>query len=416
MNNSFSRIDGQLKCEDVSLSEIAQTYGTPTYVYSKASFIGAVEHLQGALAGVDALLAYSVKSNSSGALLKELAAVGCGADIVSGGELFRALNAGIPADRIVYSGVGKTKDEIRYALENNIFMFNVESRPELEQISKVAQSLGKIARVALRINPDVDAKTHAHTTTAKKENKFGIPFDETLDVYKSAIKLDNINPTGIDVHLGSPVNTIEPFERAIERLSELLDALTREGIAIQAIDMGGGFGVVYNNETPFTPVQYASRIEPFVKKYNCRLIVEPGRFIMANSGVLLTKITYIKKTPVKTFYICDAGMNDLIRPAFYDSYHRIEPVTAPRSESLYPVDIVGPICESSDVFAKQRSMPPMEEDDILAIMSAGAYSFSMASTYNSRPLPCEVLVDGAGHRVIRRRQTYEDLVRDEIIR
>ncbi len=414
MRNAFSRKDGTLYCEELPLSDIAGRFGTPTYVYSKAAFIGAVEQLQGALEEVDSLLCYSVKSNSNTAILKELAEHGAGADIVSGGELFRALRAGIPADKIVYSGVGKTADEIRYALQSNIQMFNVESVSELELIARVAGELGKIAPVALRINPDVDAKTHAHTTTGKKENKFGIPYEEALATYQKAAELENINPIGIDVHLGSPIYSLEPYESAMARLSDLLDALKREGIAIQTIDMGGGFGIVYENEKPFTPIQYASVVVPFIKKHQCRLIVEPGRFIMGNAAVLLTEVTYVKETPVKTFYICNAGMNDLIRPAFYESYHDIQKVESTKESTLSKVDLVGPICESSDVFAKQRMMPPAKPGDLLAIMSAGAYCFSMASTYNSRPLPCEVLVDGTNCRVIRKRQTYEDLIRDEI--
>lgn len=392
------------------MSRIAAEFGTPTYVYSKASILNRVEMLAGALEHIDSTICYSVKSNSSGAILRMMAQKGLGADIVSGGELFRALKAGISPSKIVYSGVGKTAEEIRFALASGISLFNVESAPELHLLSELAREAGQIAPVALRINPDIDAKTHAHTTTGKKENKFGIAYTDALGVYVAASKLPHINPIGIDVHLGSPILTLDPYQQALERLSSLIEQLRSQGIPIQALDMGGGFGIVYRDEQPFSPLQYAALVAPFVQKHNVRLIVEPGRSIVGNSAVLLTRLTYVKETAVKCFYICDAGMNDLIRPAFYGSFHRIVPVVQPASTATRVVDVAGPICESSDVFARDREMEVLAQGDVLAIMSAGAYGFAMASTYNSRPLPPEVLVDGASYSVIRRRQTYDDLI------
>jgi diaminopimelate decarboxylase len=342
-----------------------------------------------------------------------MARKGVGADIVSGGELFRALHAGIDPKKIVFSGAGKTDEELSYALKTGIRMFNVESEPELEALSAIAESLGIIAPIALRVNPDIDAGTHHYTTTAKKENKFGLPFTVAARVYKKAHSLPYINPIGIDVHLGSPILSLEPYKKALELLSGLILELRAEGVAIHTLDIGGGYGIVYNDEKPFTPIQFAQIITPYLDRLKCDCIIEPGRFIVANSGVLLTKITYVKKTDAKLFYICDAGMNDLIRPALYGSYHGIVPVVLPANAEMTVADVVGPICESSDFFAKDRPIEFLAPHSYLAIKGAGAYGFSMSSQYNSRPRPCEALVDGASYSCIRRRETYDDLISHE---
>jgi diaminopimelate decarboxylase len=413
MMNTFQRHGSELYCENVALHALAQEFGTPAYVYSKASICSNINTFQSVFSSIDMQLCFSIKSNSNLSILKLVAQQGAGADIVSGGELFRALKAGIAPAGIVYSGVGKTEHELRYALESGIRMFNIESEPELDQLASVAQSLQKTAHISLRVNPDIDANTHAKTTTGKKENKFGLLFDSAAAIYKKAQNLPYIDPVGIDVHLGSPILSLEPYERALKLLSGLITDLRASGIAIRTLDIGGGFGITYNNEVPFTPAQFAELVIPYTKSLQCNLVIEPGRFIMGNSGVLLTSITYIKQTSAKLFYICDAGMNDLIRPALYGSFHNVAPVVLPKTDAIDVADIVGPICESSDCFAKERSVPRMQQHDVLAILSAGAYGFSMSSNYNSRPRACEILVDGAAATCIRKRETYEDIIRNE---
>lgn len=409
----FIRHDSELFCENVPLKSIIQEYGTPAYVYSKQSVCDNIRQFQSAFAPIDMQLCYSIKSNANLSILRLVAQQNAGADIVSGGELFKALKAGIAPDGIVYSGVGKTEQELRYALESGIRMFNIESEPELDLLASVAQSLKRIAPIALRVNPDIDAKTHAYTTTGKKENKFGLLFDSAVAIYKKAKDMPYINPVGIDVHIGSPVLTLEPYERALKLLSGLIADLRANDINIRTLDIGGGYGITYNDESPFTPVQFADLVIPYTKSLQCNLVIEPGRFIMGNSGVLLTTVTYIKKTSAKLFYVCDAGMNDLIRPALYKSFHGIVPVVMPQTDACDVADIVGPICESSDFFAKDRTLPRMQQNDALAILSAGAYGFSMSSNYNSRPRACEILVDGSNATCIRKRETYEDMIRNE---
>jgi diaminopimelate decarboxylase len=411
--NNFHRMGNELFCENVALSSLIKEYGTPAYVYSKASIQNNLELLLGAFESVNSQICFSVKSNSNISILKLMAQKGVGADIVSGGELFRAVQAGIAPNKIVYSGVGKTAEELRYALKTGIRMFNVESEPELESLSAIAESMGIIAPVALRVNPDIDAETHRFTTTAKKENKFGLPFDTAIDIYKKAYNLPNINPVGIDVHLGSPILSLEPYKKALELLSGIIIKLKEAGIVISTIDIGGGFGITYKDEKPFTPIQIANLIVPYLKSLQCNCIIEPGRFIVGNSGVLLTTITYIKKTDSKLFYICDAGMNDLIRPPLYGSFHDITPVIMPHNVEMTVADIVGPICESADFFAKDRPIELLKQQAHLAVKSAGAYGFSMSSQYNSRPRACEILVDGSSHSCIRKRETYKDLISQE---
>lgn len=410
---NFHLVGEELYCEKVALSALAREFGTPAYVYSKASIINNIELLLGAFESLNVQICFSVKSNSNLSILRLMAQKGIGADIVSGGELFRALKAGIVPKKIVYSGVGKTAGELRYALKNGIGMFNVESEPELYALSDIAKSLDTIAPVSLRINPDIDANTHHHTATGKKENKFGIPVQQALDVYKKANSLPHLNPVGIAVHLGSPILALEPYRQALDLLGGLYTHLHGLGINAHTIDIGGGFGIVYKDETPFTPIQFASLLAPYAEKLSCNFIVEPGRFVVGNAGVLLTAVTYVKQTRNKLFYICDAGMNDLIRPPFYDAYHSIVPVVRPKNAAQVVADIVGPVCESSDFFAKDRVIDTLEQGSLIAIRSAGAYSFSMSSTYNSRPRPCEILVDGSTSTLIRRRETYEDLIRHE---
>ncbi|MDD5674443.1 MAG: diaminopimelate decarboxylase [Chitinivibrionales bacterium] len=410
----FNRNNSELFCEDISLAAIARSVGTPAYIYSAGSIRANIGLFAKAFSAVPNTICFSIKSNSNLSVLRLVAQCGAGADIVSGGELFRALKAGLDPKKICYSGVGKTADEIRFALRSGILMINVESQAELELIAALARESGTVAPVALRINPDIDAHTHEFTTTAKKENKFGITLELAVNLYKQARDDDFLDPIGLDVHLGSPILTLDPYARAFDVCAKLIGELRALNIAIKVLDIGGGFGIRYNDETPFTPEQFAGLAVPFVKSLNCALIIEPGRFIVGNAGVLLTSITYCKQTPHgKLFYICDAGMNDLIRPPLYGSYHGIEPVILPAGGRRLVADVVGPICESSDFFAKDRSLPECKAGDVLAVMSAGAYGFSMSGNYNSRPRAVEVLVDGGNFSVIRKRETYEDLIRGE---
>jgi diaminopimelate decarboxylase len=410
---NFHHVEEELYCERVSLGGIARDIGTPAYVYSKASIVNNIELLQGAFESLNVGITFSVKANSNLSILRLMAERGLGADIVSGGELFRAVRAGFDPKKIMYAGVGKTPEELRSALKNGIGMFNVESEAELFTLSECAKSVDAIAPIALRINPDIDARTHQFTTTARKENKFGVPAAHALELYKKANSLPNINPVGIDVHLGSPVLSLDPYRQALDVISGLYADLKNCGINVHTIDLGGGFGIVYHKETPFTPIQFAALLTPYVEKLKCNFVIEPGRFIVGNSAVLLTTVTYVKRTDAKLFYICDAGMNDLIRPPLYGSYHEITPVVRPAGAQHVVADIVGPICESSDFFAKDRTIELLPQRSVLAIKSAGAYGFTMASNYNSRPRPCEVLVDGTAYSLIRKRETFEDLVRGE---
>jgi diaminopimelate decarboxylase len=411
--NNFHLVGEELYCENVALSAIARDVGTPAYVYSKASIINNLELLLGAFESINVQVCFSVKSNSNLAILGLMAQKDIGADIVSGGELFRALRAGVAPKKIVYSGVGKTASEIRYALRSGIGMFNVESEAELFALSDVAKSVDAIASISLRVNPDIDANTHHYTTTARKEDKFGLPFPAALEMYKKSQSLPHINPIGIDVHLGSPILSLEPYRRALDLLSDLYTQLHAIGINVHTIDIGGGFAIVYKDESPFTPVQFAGLLAPYAEKLKCDFVVEPGRFVVGNAGVLLTAVTYVKQTQTRLFYICDAGMNDLIRPPLYNAYHSVVPVVQRKNAQQTTADIVGPVCESADFFAKDRTIDRVIQGSLLAVRSAGAYAFSMSSNYNSRPRACEVLVDGSTFAIIRKRETFEDLVRGE---
>ncbi len=426
--DTFEYRDKALFCEKIKIEDIISEVGTPAYIYSKNAILARYHELRTAFEDVDTLICFSVKSNSNLSICKILAEAGSGFDVVSGGELFRVIKAGGDPSKIVFAGVGKTDREIQYALENDIFMFNVESQAELNHINQLAKEAGKVAKVALRINPDIDAKTHAKTTTGKRENKFGIDFSEAEGLIKQSAQYGSIELCGLHVHLGSPIYTVDPYVSSLRKIVKLIEKCRGVGLDIEYMNIGGGYCISYTGEAVIRPKDYASEILPLVKEMQCNLIMEPGRYIVGNSGILVTRVTYTKETLYgKKFVICDAAMNDLLRPALYDAFHRIWPVdtdiSMPKTEDpekpaikkgMELVDIVGPVCESSDVFAAGRALPKVGEGDLLAIFSAGAYGFSMSSQYNSRPRPCEVLVDGDQYHIVRQRETYDDLVKGEI--
>jgi diaminopimelate decarboxylase len=403
-----------LHCEDVPVDAIAREVETPFYLYSYGTMERHYRVFDSAFKSVPHLVCYSLKANSNIALIRIFGRLGSGADVVSGGELFRALRAGIPPSKIVFSGVGKTAQEIEYALENGILLFNVESLQELSAIDERARQMGVRARIALRINPDVDPKTHPHISTGLRENKFGIAFDQALSAYKLAKELENLDVIGIDCHIGSQLIEVEPFVEALKRLKELVRALEREGIEIRHMDLGGGLGITYQHEAPPHPTEYAQAILREMEDLDVSLIFEPGRVIVGNAGILVTRVLYTKKTSQKIFVIVDAGMNDLIRPPLYGSFQAILPVVQREGEEIV-ADVVGPICESSDFFARGRKIIEPQAGDLLAIMSAGAYGFAMSSNYNSRARVCEVLVKGETFSLIRERETYDDLIKGERI-
>ncbi len=404
----------ELHCEKVPLRKVADEVGTPCYVYSYATLKHHFCVFDEAFSKVPHLTCFAMKANSNLAILNLFGSLGGGVDIVSGGELFRARKAGIPADRIVYSGVGKTIEEVDYALKENILMFNIESELELEAINTRAGELGTRARIALRVNPDVDPKTHPYISTGLKKNKFGIDIEGAIHSYKRAMELDHIEILGVDCHIGSQLTDISPFVDALKRLRVLIDRLEEVGIPVRYLDLGGGLGIVYDQESPPHPHEYAEAILSELEGLSCTLIFEPGRVIVGNAGVLLTHVLYTKKSASKDFVIVDAGMNDLVRPSLYGSYHQILPVVKSDRE-MQVVDVVGPICESGDFLARERGLPMVQPGDCLAVMSAGAYGFTMSSNYNSRPRASEVLVKDDQYFVIRRRETHEDLIRGEWI-
>ena len=411
--NFFNYKDDELYAEDVRLSEVAEHYGTPLFVYSKATLKRHINTIDGAFVNIDHLTCYSVKVNSSFSILKIFADKGLGADIVSGGELYRALRAGMPADRIVYSGVGKTEAEIMYALESGILMFNVESESELHVINRIAGEKNMAAPVAFRINPDVDPKTHPYISTGLKSNKFGIPHNDALRIYEEASKMPNVDVIGIDAHIGSQIIDVSPYKEAAELLSDLIEEIRSIGIDIRLVDIGGGLGIRYHDENPPDPDDWAKMIGPVIKKTGCRLIIEPGRSMVGNAGVIITKVLYVKISGDKIFIIVDAGMNDIIRPSLYGSYHGVVPVIERKAEKK-TVDIVGPICESGDFIAKDREIPMPVEGDYLAVLTAGAYVMAMSSNYNSRPRAAEILVDHDKITLVTKRETYEDIVSREL--
>ena len=410
----FHFLRNELYCEDVPLRKVAREVGTPCYVYSHATLRHHFSVFDEAFARVDHLTCFSVKANSNLAVLSLFGSMGGGVDIVSGGELWRARQASIPADRIVYSGVGKTREEIDYALTESVLMFNIESPQELEAINERAARLGCRARISLRVNPDVDPKTHPYISTGMKKSKFGIDINSAVKAYERARQLEHIEILGVDCHIGSQLTEISPFVDALKRIRLLIDRLSELGIRIRYLDLGGGLGIPYDQEAPPPPHEYAAAILSELDGVHCTLIFEPGRVIVGNAGVLLTQVLYTKGTPSKDFVIVDAAMNDLVRPSLYGSYHQIQPLERQERE-VQMVDVVGPICESGDFLARDRSLPMMQPGEYLAVMSAGAYGFTMSSNYNSRPRAAEVLVMGDRYHVIRKRESREDLIRGESI-
>jgi diaminopimelate decarboxylase len=433
----FHYRDGKLHCEDVALSRVADKFGTPTYVYSAATILDHYTRLDVALAALDHLICYAVKANSNRAILRLFADAGAGFDIVSGGELFRVLSAGGDPVKCTFAGVGKSPEEIEYALEKRVYSFNVESEAELEYIDRIAGAKETRAPIALRVNPDVDPQTHEYISTGSRENKFGIALDRIGAVYKRAAKMRNVEIVGIQMHIGSQITEANPFASAIRKVAPIVREL-KSKYGIKFFSIGGGMGIIYRRAlesgsgkwwhdhgsefSAFSIRDYADAILPPLRELGIRVLVEPGRFLVGNAGVLLTQVRYIKKSAAKKFAIVDAGINDLIRPALYHSYHEIVPVEDPSTRTITStsknkmekIDIVGPVCESGDFFALDRDMPELHEGDLLAIMSAGAYGFVMASNYNSRPLPAEALVRGDAFALIRKRQTWEGLVRGEL--
>jgi diaminopimelate decarboxylase len=405
---------GQLCCEAVPLTKLADAVGTPAYVYSKAALLESYAAYDHAFKDVPHLVCYSIKANSNLAVIATLARAGAGADIVSGGELQRALRAGVPGKKIIFSGVGKTREEMRDALKAEILLFNVESMGELRALDEVARELGTRAPVALRVNPDVDPQTHKYIATGLRHAKFGIPYTQALSAYEEAARLPGLQVVGADMHIGSQLTKTSPLGDAVARVGALVKQLRERGIEITTVDVGGGLGIRYHDEKPPTHAEYATVLLPALKELGVTVLLEPGRSIVGNAGALLTRVLYHKETDAKTFVVVDAAMNDLVRPAFYDSYHAIVPVAETRAAApVETVDVVGPICESGDFFAKDRALPRTEEGDLVAILSAGAYGFVMASNYNTRPRPVEVLVDGDRYTIVRRRETFEDLVAGE---
>ncbi|MFZ3033579.1 MAG: diaminopimelate decarboxylase [Parvibaculum sp.] len=415
--NHFEYQNGQLCAEGVPVADIAAEVGTPFYCYSSATLARHARVFLDAFKGQPARLCYSVKANSNLAVIATLAAEGAGADIVSGGELRRALAAGIEPSQIVFSGVGKTADELAFALEVGIDQFNVESEPELELLAALAAERNLIAKVAIRVNPDVDAQTHEKIATGKAENKFGISWKRAPAVYARAAKLPSIAAIGIDVHIGSQLTSLEPFEAAFKRVAGMVEELRREGHAISRIDMGGGLGIPYrgDNDIPPHPDEYAALVKRTVGHLGCELTFEPGRMIVGNAGILVSRVIYVKEGEDRTFLIVDAAMNDLIRPTLYEAFHEICPVEESSNNERVTYDIVGPVCETGDYMAKARSLPRLKEGDLIAIMSAGAYGAVQASTYNTRPLVPEVLVHGNEFAVIRARPDYDEILRQDKI-
>ena len=409
----FSYRDGRLFAEDVPVETLAREVGTPFYVYSTATLERHYQVFTDAFGDLSVLVCYAVKANSNQGVIETLARLGSGADVVSGGELQRALRAGIPANKIMFSGVGKTRAEMEGALDAGILCFNVESEPELERLSDVASSMGKTAPVSLRINPDVDAKTHAKITTGLSENKFGIPWARAREAYARAAELPGLSVIGIDMHIGSQITQLEPFDQAFGKLGELIGALRADGHTIEHVDLGGGLGIPYSddNDPPPHPDAYAQVVRRHVEKLDCQIIFEPGRLIAGNAGILVTQVEYVKPALQKTFIIIDAAMNDLIRPTLYDAHHTIRPVVEPTSDELWPVvDLVGPVCETGDYIAKDRSFPPVKEGDLIAVFSAGAYGAVQAGTYNTRLLVPEVMVNGDSFHIVRPRTSVDELI------
>lgn len=410
----FQYRNKELFCEEVPLRKIAQKVGTPFYLYSYRTLKRHFQTFDSAFARVPHLICYSVKANSNLAVLRTFFNLGGGADIVSGGELMRALRAGVDPQKIVFSGVGKKVEEIKYALDSNILIFNAESSQELITIDSIARKAGKAARIALRINPDIDPFTHPYITTGLKENKFGIDIKTSLQQYREARKLKNLEIVGVDCHIGSQLTEIAPFVDALKSIKDLVAQLKKEGVKISFLDLGGGLGITYDEETPPHPKQYAKALLKELKGMKCTLILEPGRVLTGNAGILVTRVLYTKQGEEKNFIIVDAGMNDLIRPSLYGAFQEIAPVKISRAKEIV-ADVVGPICETGDFLARDRRLPRLRPGELLAVMSSGAYGFVMSSNYNSRPRVAELMVSGKDFYVVREKESYEDLIRGEKI-
>ncbi|MCW9034886.1 MAG: diaminopimelate decarboxylase [Rhodospirillales bacterium] len=410
----FDYQNGELFAEEVPLARIAETVGTPFYCYSTATLERHYKIFSEAFDDKEATVCFAVKANGNIAVLKTLGNLGAGADVVSMGELKRALAAGIPTDKIVFSGVGKTAEELAFAVEKEIFQINVESAPELETLSAVASSLGKEQAIAIRINPDVDAKTHTKIATGKSENKFGIEWDKAPEIFAKAAALPGIKVAGVAVHIGSQILDLKPFGEAFARMGDIIAALRVDGHDISRLDLGGGLGIPYEADQLSSPEDYATVVKETTAGLDCHLIFEPGRMIAGNAGVLVSKVVYVKEGETRDFAIVDAAMNDLVRPSMYEAHHDIIPVKQPAGgANIRPMDVVGPICETGDTFAKQRPLPPLESDDLVAFRSAGAYGAVMSSTYNARPLIPEVLVKGNAFSIIRKRVEVEEQMANE---
>ncbi len=407
----FTMKNNSMFAEDVNITDIIKKVKTPFYLYSKKTLLRHFNQIKEAFTEVNPLIAYSVKSNSNLSILKILKKAGSGFDVVSGGELYRALKINAAPSKIVFAGVGKTPEEIKFALKSDILFFNTESLNEITNINKIAESLNKTSNIAVRINPDVVPKTHKYITTGKKDTKFGISIYETDKIIKTVKHLKNINLKAIHIHIGSQITKVEPYIQAIKKIIAILPEFLKAGIRIEYLNIGGGFGIIYKNEKPPLPVQFAKKIIPLIKQSELKLIMEPGRYISGNAGILVTKVIYVKKSLNKTFVIVDAGMNTLVRPTLYESYHTILPIH--KKNKKFKVDIVGPICETGDFFAKERIISKVTEGDYIAVMSAGAYGMVMSSRYNSHPLPAEILVDKNKFKIIRKPETYKNLINKE---
>jgi len=409
----FQHCGDDLYCEGVPVARIAEAVGTPVYIYSHATLTRHFQALDDAFSPVPHLICFALKANANLAVLKLFAGLGGGLDVVSGGELYRGLAAGVPPERIVYAGVGKTREEIAYALKSGILMFNVESDQELRRISEIAVELKRTARIALRVNPDVDPKTHPYIATGLKQSKFGIDIGRAIEEYAAAKKLPALEVVGIHQHIGSQITKIQPFVDSLTRTVGLVRTLREQGTDIRYIDIGGGLGITYNDETPPLPIEFAQALIGVVRDLGATVILEPGRVLVGNAGILVTRVLYTKQSPVKNFVVVDAGMNDLARPSLYGSYHAIWRVHRVSGRDDVTVDVVGPICESGDFLAKDRKLPRFEPGELMAVMSAGAYGHTMSSNYNARPRAPEVMVRGNEFHVVRERETYADLIRGE---
>ena len=413
VHNSFHYRDGEFFCEDVRLASLAERFGTPAYVYSQSTILRNYERLHGTLAHVRGMICYSVKANSHLRILRLLRQAGAGFDVVSGGELTRALRAGGSPETIVFSGVGKTREEIDAGLAAGILMFNVESAGELEVLASRASALGKVARISVRVNPDVEAHTHPYISTGQIIHKFGVPKDEALELYQRAAHLPRVEVQGVACHIGSQILEVDPFLKALEEILGVAKQLASLGIHVQLLDLGGGYGIRYAQEQPLDFERMMRGLEELLKGASLKLILEPGRALVGNGGALLTRVIYVKRNQRKNFVVVDAGMNDLMRPALYGSYHQIVPACE-RARGKLLADVVGPLCETGDFLAREREMPDVEPGDLLALLTVGAYGYVLASNYNSRPRPAEVLVHASSAKLIRRRETLADLVAGEL--